>query len=208
MAHNCKIPLGFTDEEFPPGIHMCYIYADEEERRRVIFRFLESGLLNGEKVSYFMDADTEDTMKEQRAVLGIDTLYQEQQEHLSLASTKDAYYPTGRFVPDDMLCLLSDLYTQSRDAGYTGTRASGEMSWATRDISGSSRLMEYEALLNHTLKKYPITAICQYNAKRFNNSVLRDVLAVHPMIILHGRVLKNPYYIKSWWLLKKYLERK
>ncbi len=81
------------------------------------------------------------------------------------------------------------------------------MSWAIRGIPGSSRLMEYEARLNSTFMKYPITGICQYDSKRFDNATLRDVLAVHPMIIFHGRVLRNPYYIKSWWLQKKYLKR-
>jgi hypothetical protein len=79
------------------------------------------------------------------------------------------------------------------------------MSWVKRGVPGSPRLMEYEAHLNQTLIKYPITAICQYKAKCFDNRILQDVLAVHPMIIFHGRILKNPYYITSWWLLKRYL---
>ncbi len=199
--------MGFTGEEFPPGMHICYIYTNEEERKWIIFRFLESGLLKGEKVSYFIDTETPDKMKEQQTALGIDELYQEYREIFTLASTRETYYPTGTFVPDDMLFWLSEFYTRSVEEGYTGTRASGEMSWAIRGIPGSSRLMEYEARLNSTFMKYPITGICQYDSKRFDNATLRDVLAVHPMIIFHGRVLRNPYYIKSWWLQKKYLKR-
>ncbi|MGD9579230.1 MAG: MEDS domain-containing protein [Syntrophorhabdus sp.] len=207
MDHSYKVPMGFTGEEFPPGMHICYIYTNEEERKWIIFRFLESGLLKGEKVSYFIDTETPDKMKEQQTALGIDELYQEYREIFTLASTRETYYPTGTFVPDDMLFWLSEFYTRSVEEGYTGTRASGEMSWAIRGIPGSSRLMEYEARLNSTFMKYPITGICQYDSKRFDNATLRDVLAVHPMIIFHGRVLRNPYYIKSWWLQKKYLKR-
>lgn len=104
-----------------------------------------------------------------------------------------------------MLDRLSEFYTQSMDKGYTGARATGEMSWATRGVPGSSRLMEYEARLNNTRRKCPVTALCQYHASLFDNAVLRDVLSVHPMIIFHGQILKNPYYIKSWRLLKRYL---
>ncbi|MBN1829047.1 MAG: ATP-binding protein [Deltaproteobacteria bacterium] len=42
--------MGFTDETVPPGIHMCYIYNDDAQRRKLISRFLESGVLSGEAV--------------------------------------------------------------------------------------------------------------------------------------------------------------
>jgi MEDS: MEthanogen/methylotroph, DcmR Sensory domain len=197
------VPLGFTGETFPPGIHMCYIYSDEGEREKIIFRFIDSGLRNGENVSYFMDVSTVDEMEQRQSARGMDRLSEKQQGHLSFATTKDVYCPTGIFVPDDMLDKLTDFYTRSIEAGYTGARATGEMSWALRGIPGSFRLMEYEARVNTALMHYPVTAICQYDARCFDGTALRDVLAVHPMIILHGQVLKNPYYVQSWWLLKR-----
>jgi len=205
MTHNHQVPMGFADRAFPHGTpHMCYIYTDEDERKRIIFRFLESGLLNGENVSYFMDINTADE-KEHEVALGLDKLNTEQHGHFSLGTAREAYYPTGVFDPDEMLHKVTEFYAQSMDEGYTGARASGEMSWATKGVPGSTRLLEYEARLNSTFMKCPITEICQYNLKRFDNSILRDVLTVHPMVIFKGRILKNPYYIKSWWLLKKYL---
>ncbi len=205
MARSNEVPMGFTKETFSPGMHMCYIYNDEEERKRIIFRFLESGLLNGENVLYIMDSNTAGEMEEQKLALGLDKLHTGQQGRFSSAIARDAYCPTGMFNPDEMLYRLTEFYEQSVEEGYTGARASGEMAWATKKASGSTRLMEYEARLNNTFMKCPITAICQYHAERFDNATLREVLAVHPMIICHGRILKNPYYIKSWWLLKKFL---
>lgn len=61
MAPNNEIPIGFTGETFPAGIHMC----------------LESGLLNGKNVSYFMDINTADEMTEHQAALGVDKLHKE-----------------------------------------------------------------------------------------------------------------------------------
>ena len=151
-----------------------------------------------------MDANTADTMKECQSALDVDKLFEEQQGHFSVATTREAYCPTGIFVPDEMLDRLSAFYTRSVTEGYAGARVAGEMSWAVRDIPGSLRLIEYEARVNTTLIQYPGTAICQYDAHCFNSRMLRAVLAVHPMIILHGQILKNPYYIKSWWLLKRH----
>jgi len=206
MAISHHIPMGFTEGIYAPGIHMCYIYNDENERNSIIYRFLESGLLHGENVFYFMDTYTVEEMLERKTALGIDRLYERKDGRFSFATAREAYCPTGVFDPDKMLEKLVEFYEQSVNEGYTGARATGEMSWATKGVQGSSRLMEYEARLNTKLMKCPITGICQYDAKRFGNKPLRDVLAVHPMIIFHGQIIKNPYYIKSWWLLKRFLD--
>jgi hypothetical protein len=49
--HLC--PLGFADQLFPAGSHICQIYSDDEERIDSSLGFLESGLKNGEKTACF-----------------------------------------------------------------------------------------------------------------------------------------------------------
>ncbi len=31
-----SVKMGFTDEQFPAGTHMCFIYSKEEERKKII----------------------------------------------------------------------------------------------------------------------------------------------------------------------------
>jgi hypothetical protein len=202
-----EVQMGFTGETFPPGIHMCYIYNDEIQRKKVISKFLESGLLSGEKASYFMDVITVDEMNEYFSALGLDRLLREHDGRFSVATAKETYYPSGTFIPDEMLDRLGVFYSQSIQAGYSGARVSGEMSWAARDVPGCSRLIEYEARVNDVLLTYPVNAICQYNASLFDGALLFDVLSVHPMMIVHGQIVKNPYYIKPEKFLKEYFTR-
>jgi hypothetical protein len=56
--------------------------------------------------------------------------------------------------------------------------------------------MEYEALVNEVVITHPVTAVCQYDANKFSGSTILDVLKVHPMMIVHGQIVRNPYYIK------------
>jgi hypothetical protein len=200
-----RVPVGLTGETFAPGIHLCCIYSDEAERNRIIFRFLESGIRNGEKAACFMDAAPIADWEGYRRALGLNNLSPGQEGRLSLAAAEDIYYPGGTFDPDEMLERLATFYEQSVNEGYTGARAIGEASWIARGVSGASRFMEYEARVNDILPKYPLNVICLYNAGLFDRAMLRDALAVHPMIIIHGEIVKNPYYVKSWWLLKKCL---
>lgn len=38
------VDMGFTEELFPEGTHMCMIYDDDEQRREVVSKFLAAGL--------------------------------------------------------------------------------------------------------------------------------------------------------------------
>jgi hypothetical protein len=208
LSKGKEVRMGFTGETFPPGIHMCYIYNDEAQRKKVISQFLESGLLSGEKASYFMDVISTDEMNEHFSSLGLDKLLREHEGLFSVATAKETYYPSGTFIPDDMLDRLGLFYSQSIREGCTGARVSGEMSWAAKDVPGCSHLIEYEARVNDVLLTYPVNAICQYNARLFDGALLFDVLSVHPMMIVHGQIVKNPYYIKSEEFLAEYFTRK
>jgi len=72
----------------------------------------------------------------------------------------------------------------------------GEMSWSLKDYPGSRDLLEYEARINLLVRDVPTTAVCQYDARLFDGATLYGILSVHPMMIVHGRVVRNPYYLE------------
>jgi len=185
--------LGFTDETFPAGTHMCLIYDDEDERRELIAKYVNAGLREGEKVSYFADTMPVDEARDWLAGKGVKM---PEDDQLTIASAEETYCPNGTFVPDEMIDGLGGLYQGSLDDGYAGVRASGEMSWALRGIPGSERLIEYENLLNVAFRTNPLIGLCQYDARRFDGAVVLDVLKVHPKMIVGGQVLQNPDYME------------
>ena len=48
-TNHVNVNLGFSEELFPAGPHVCLIYNSEEERNDVISKFIEAGLKNNEK---------------------------------------------------------------------------------------------------------------------------------------------------------------
>ncbi|MBW2713991.1 MAG: hypothetical protein JRC77_09605 [Deltaproteobacteria bacterium] len=42
------VSLGFTDEKFPAGTHICQVFSDDEERSTSLLGYLCSGLEDGE----------------------------------------------------------------------------------------------------------------------------------------------------------------
>lgn len=187
--------MGFTSRLFPTGIHMCYIFNNEKERRLIVSRYLESGLLNHEKVAYFADVVTPAQLDSQLAAVGIDGGTVAEAGQLLAARADEAYCPDGVFTPERMMERLAEMYRSGIGQGYHGARIGSEMGWARRGRPGSERLIEYEALQNEAVERHPITLLCQYDANRFDGATLYDVLTVHPMVIMRGHLVHNPYYI-------------
>lgn len=194
--------MGFTDERFPGDTHMCLIYDDDSERRKVIGRFLDAGLREREKAAYFTDVTAPEEVRAWLAELGTGLpLRDDSAGQLVITNAVETYCPKGVFVPDEMLQGLRAFHDTACREGYSGSRVSGEMSWALRGIPGSERLMEYEARVNEVLATHPVIAICQYDARRFSGAMIFDVLKVHPMMVVNGTIVRNPYYVLPQELL-------
>jgi len=200
------VSMGITDEQFPAGTHMCYIYKDDQERKEFLAKYLSIGLEGHEKVNYFVDMISPEEMRAQLQELGLNLPMEMDERDFSISRALDIYCTDFKFVPENTLQNLRSMYQLSIDEGYLGTRISGEMSWALREeVQGTERLMEYESLVNTVLLDYPLTAICQYDARRFNGATLFDVLNVHPMMIIRGHVVRNPYYVEPEKFLANYV---
>jgi len=204
---HAEIDLGFTNRKQPAGTHMCLIFQEEKERRKIIAKFLEKGLLEHEKVSYFADVMTKDEVVDWLRGFDINITEEMAANNLVVQDSLSAYCPGGKFVPEEMLDRLKAFYNECVTKGYNQGRVSGEMSWALKGIPGSDRLMEYEAWVNEVFKTHPITAICQYDANKFSGTMIMDVLKVHPMMIVKGQIVYNPYYMTLELFLKEFSGR-
>ena len=201
MTTQQPVDLGFTPERFPAGTHMCFIYNDERERRALISRYLEAGIDGGERVGYF--ADVEELVDDYLAELGVRLSTAARERRLLLSRARDTYCPDGRFDIERMLGNLVRFHHDCEACGVGGGRVSGEMGWALEPVEGREGLIEYEARVNLVLRDHPVTAICQYDANRFDGATLFDVLSVHPMMVVHGQVVNNPYYVAPETFLER-----
>lgn len=174
---------------------MCLIYNDDDERRRIIAKFLADGIAAGEQTGYFADGSSREEVRDWLEQAGAKLPEEDAGGCFEFYDAMQMYCPQGRFEPDGMLQRLDGYYGHARHGGYCGARVTGEMSWALRHAPGSERLIEYEAMINTLSETSPTTPICQYDARRFDGSTLLYVLKVHPLMIVHGQIVHNPYYI-------------
>ncbi len=115
----------------------------------------------------------------------------------SFLQAEQTYCPDGTFQVERMIDTLAQAHHRSIREGYVGARLSGEMTWSKRGHAGSENLAEYECRINILVRTVPATAVCQYDAQRFDGARLYDILRVHPMMIVHGQVVMNPCYVEA-----------
>jgi hypothetical protein len=201
-AHR-SVTLGFGGESFPEGTHICYLYADDDELRRFAAGFVEAGLGADEKVYYFVARPSADEVAARLASLGVRASPGARADQLVAATAAEMYYPEGSFDPERMLALIASVHEAGIAEGYAGVRGTGEMAWALSGAPGAERLIEYEARVNTVVEQHPATVVCQYDARLFDGGTLFDVLAVHPMMVVRGQVVRNPYYVPPEQFLRR-----
>ncbi len=198
-----QINLGFTTELFPPGTHMCYVYNDDAERRTVMAQYINAGIAAQEFVGYFADLDQPDLVQDYLMQMGIQVPDPVEDADAApcrtlFATAHNIYCPSNHFSPETMLHQLQALYEECCAHQIAHLRVAGEMSWAlSHQVIGADRLAEYESRLNLLVETHPLMAICQYDANRFDGATLFEVLKVHPMMVVRGQVVRNPYYIPA-----------
>ena len=199
------ISLGFSAHRIQEGRHLCFLFNDEGERLDVIDRFLASGLQQREKVICLVDRMGPKAFVEQLRTYGVAPT----ETGLVVAEASAAYCPSGHFNADDVLLFVGKFYEAARVAGYEGARGTGEMGWSLEGgCVDMTELMSYEARLNDVLDVSPITLCCQYDVRRFDGQSLLDILSVHPIAIVHGQVVQNPYYVDPAVFLAKLNHRR
>jgi len=206
METRRKISLGFTDELFDEGHHIIYVYNDDNERKQTLARFLEEGYAEHEKLLYLVNDISPDEMRGELRSLGVDV--EKMQKDFDLTGPHYSYCPDNYFSSNFMLDMVGGYYDRAIKEGYSGARGAGEMSWAL--IEGRATipdLIDYEAKLNGILRNHPLTTVCQYDARRFDGAVIMDMLSCHPMMIVRGQLVKNPFFVEHEVFLREYRAR-
>ena len=188
--------MELAGEGVPDSCHVCLVFDDDEQRRRIVTEYLAEGLRRGEQIRYFTDQSSPESVRSWLAQVGLEAKESGADAPFRIMESTMAYCPNGSFDPRAMIGGMLPRFEAARKSGFRGSRSTGEMSWALRGIPGSNRLLEYEALLNTVGGDFPHSGMCQYDARLFDGATLFKILQLHPYMIAQGQIIRNPYYVK------------
>jgi hypothetical protein len=199
--------------EFAGGVlgehrHICAFFNSADEEHRVLQSFVKDGFSRGEKAFHIVDPARRHQHLKWLTDAGIDVEQATGSGQLAMRSWDQAYLRQGRFDQDAMLALIEETLQTGAAEGYPLTRLVAQMEWACSEKPGVNDLVEYETRLNYVLPRYHDAVICTYDLARFGSSVAMDIMRTHPVAIIGGVLLENPFFVPPDQFLLEIRERR
>lgn len=177
-----------------PGDHVCTFYRGSSQRDQILLPFLRDGLQAGDKCIWLTDSGAETLLSALSGDLDLSGFLARGQ--LDVRRSTETYLDGGGFSKVGMMDFWDSTMSGAISGGFSFIRAAGEMTWALRKMPGVEELVSYESQLNRFLPRYPQVILCQYDLDQFSAEILVDVLKTHPMVLVGGMILDNPYYLE------------
>jgi CheY-like chemotaxis protein len=207
--------MGSTDRSVPfdgntLGVHhhICAFFSSLEEQHRVLRPFIKEGFDRGEKALHIVDPELRDEHLKRLGDAGIDVERTIASGQLDVRLWQDAYLREDRFDQDAMLALVEEQLQSGAVAGSQRIRLMGHMEWSLLDKPGVGDLLEYETRLNYIFPKYDQPGICTYDLTKFSASAAMDIMRTHPLVIIGGLLLENPFFVAPDQFLLEMRERR
>ena len=189
-AHSRFEQVQAAIEQIGPADHVCTLYEQRDEEVAIAVSYIRAGLDRGELCVCVVD-DGGESIFDGLVYAGVDV-------HAEMRKGRLAFFerPLAQGLQTvDMLDKIEQFAIESRKAGYAGFRIVGEMSWA---LDGDLKaLAEFEARLNlnRVWERHACAGLCQFDLRRFTPETLREMIIVHPLVVVGDRICHNPYYV-------------
>jgi len=177
-------------EQLGPADHACTLYDERDEEVAIAVSYIRAGLARGELCVCVVD-DGGARIAAALASEGVDVAAEMGKGRLAIFEKPLAH----GLQTQGMLAKIERFASDSRAAGHAGFRIVGEMSWA---LNGTMRdLAEFEARLNlnRVWERHSCIGLCQFDIRKFTPETLREMIIVHPLVVIGDRVCRNPYYV-------------
>ena len=189
-AHNRFEQVRAAIEELGPADHVCTLYEERDEEVAIAVSYIRTGLDRGELCVCVVD-DGGESIIGALASEGVDVDAEMRKGRLEIFEKPLAQGLQTR----DMLAKIERYASGSRNAGHAGFRIVGEMTWT---LDGDLKaLAEFEARLNlnRVWERHACAGLCQFDVRRFTPDTLRQMIIVHPLVVVGDRICRNPYYV-------------
>jgi signal transduction histidine kinase len=177
-------------EQLGPADHVCTLYDQRDEEVAIAVSYVRAGLERNELCVCVVDDGGKDILAA-LASEGIDTGAEMREGRLVFFEKPLAQ----GLQTQDMLDKIEQFARGARSAGHAGFRIVGEMTWA---LGGDLKaLTEFEARLNlnRVWQRHACVGLCQFDMRRFTPETLREIIIVHPLVVIGDRICRNPYYV-------------
>ena len=173
-----------------PADHVCTLYEHREEEVAIAVSYIRAGLDRGELCLCVVD-DGGERILAALASEGVNIDAEMRKGRLEIFEKPLAQ----GLQTQDMLGKIEQSASASRNAGHAGFRVVGEMTWTLNGDLKALAELEARLNLNRVWERYACAGLCQFDVQRFTPETLREMIILHPLVIIGNRICRNPYYV-------------
>jgi hypothetical protein len=187
--------------------HVCAFFRSPEEEYETLLPFIKEGFERGEQALHVLSPENQDDHLTRLQAEGIDTASARTRGQLDLLPWRDTYLPDGRFDKQRMLAAIEEMLNSCASQGYERTRLVAHPQWGAQGLPRTADWVEYEMSLNEMLEQHEDVVICTYDREALEPERVADALRSHPMLLIGGNLLENPFYVPPVELLIRLREK-
>lgn len=177
-------------EQLGMGDHVAYFFRSNAERLAFVIPYISIGLQRNERCLYIAEDNSIPRIYRELQNIGVDVDEAQKRGALSVVTKRETYLRYGLFEPEKMISDLAAEVIHSLDRGFTGFRASGEMSWALDLPSALARLIEYEERLEAAWPA-EFGGVCQYDCTRFSAELIAKMKRIHKIYVEDNKIVRQ-----------------
>jgi hypothetical protein len=178
------------------GRHICLPFEDDTEKLEAVSSFLIEGLTQGKRCLFVGTPEELAQLGEPVEAAGICLTRARSRGRLLFLTREEAYLTDGAFDPAVVLSRIESYIRGAMADGFTGLYATGELVQVPSDEAWR-RIVGYEAQINESFARLPITSMCRYPRAVVPACRVQDVLRTHPVAMVRGESCKNPFYERT-----------
>ena len=201
-------PISFAGNHLDEARHVCAFFNSDDEEYRVLLPFMKDGFECGDKAIHVVNPDQRQDHLRRLAAVGIDPTAAQQRGQFELRINTDTYLRDGLFDQDRMLETFEQLASGNAKGAFPRSRIVCRMDWAAEGRSHVDNLIEFESRVNDVWRCHDDAVICVYNLAKFGGETVIDIMRTHPMIIIGGTLLQNPFFVPPEQFLRERRERR
>jgi hypothetical protein len=171
--------------DLPWGSHVCQFYNHKEDLVRLLVPYFKQGLERNEACVWLVGEMTVEEARNALAAAVPDLERYIAKGQMSIFHYTEFYTnPNGTLKAPDLLSQqFAEMGSKVKAKGFTGLRASGNVSWVNNEES-MSQFMDYESKVNCAIQDARIMAVCTYPARSAGLPRCRELIHNHGKIFV------------------------
>lgn len=166
------------------GNHGIFIYTSPQEKRQVLFNFLQAGFRNGERAIYVAGEETSTQIIKHMKDFGLNVKALERDDMLRVFDHDNFYVVDGDVNIAHIRTLGQRVFNEALETGLKGMRVCGEVA-SFFNHKKEKELVEYELMIGRKFD-FPVTALCAYqatHAKSLNEKLFFSLIKAHGPVV-------------------------